>query len=157
MANALDFPLRIFSTWIYIKGILRCQPLSIFYLFKLFWKINLSLNAYFLCMYTWIQTFCCTQRTNSTTQLAKSRRRIFKDIYLNEYMTIACVRHLTLTIEQKYFVSYNYNAFSLWQLKISTTELTNKRNNNGQENMNICQWYLSEWIPDNRICVPTWC
>jgi hypothetical protein len=58
-------------------------------------------------------TLCSTQRTNGTTQLAKYRRTIFQVIYLNEYMTIACDRHLTLTTEQKYLVSYNYNAFAL--------------------------------------------
>jgi hypothetical protein len=100
MANTLDFLLRIFYTWSYIKGIFFVQNI-----------LNLSLNEHFVCMYTWIQTFCSTQRKNGTTQLAKSRKRILKDIYVNEYMTFASVSVIyALTIEQKYLVSYNSNA-----------------------------------------------
>jgi hypothetical protein len=114
--NCLDFKVLALIGIFFVQTILKDKPLT-----------SYAFSVY-VCMKTNLLLYTKNERYQAT---GKSRRRIFKDIYLSEYMTIACVRHLTLTMEQKYLVSYNYYAFALWQLKNSTTKLTNKRKSNG--------------------------
>jgi hypothetical protein len=67
---------RIFS----VQTILKDKPFTL-------------MSIFCVCIHEY-KAFALHKERTVSRKLAKRRRRILKDIYLNEYMTIACVRHL---------------------------------------------------------------